>query len=378
MNKIKYLKSLILIISIFSVPGQAQVEMKLIDKGIGQYQTILIADFDFLQVGSVEQLFDIILTKTMTGSVTDAVMIIDLSLQQDGTPIARIVTKPFIMPDETRSWTISNQQLANQTFTFPGGETIRISESKLEDSASDLQDEILATSQIPTGTYILRNTLSYLFNNDQQKEVTTETPITIVVSNPTLINLITPGVFLNSGFTYDIYSEQPILQWNGNSGDYEVLVFKKESEFTSVEDILNSQPIWSNNRDDINGALSIQYPDFKAVPLAFGETYVWMVRSYINTSSGENVQRSELWEFTLMDPSQALGLEGMAKQELEQLLKQLLGNKADGIISEIDGFALSSMRVNGSTISIQELYRFIEKYRDEEHEIYDLLIRNSN
>lgn len=376
MNKIKYLKSLILIISIFSVPGQAQVEMELIDKGIGQYQTILIADFDFLQVGSVEQLFDIILTKTMTGSVTNAVMTIDLSLQQDGTSIAMIITKPFVMPDETGSWTISNQQLANQTFTFPGGETIRISESKLEDSASDLQDEILATSQIPTGTYILRNTLSYRFNNEQPlREVTTETPITIVVSNPTLINLITPGVFLNSGFKYSVYSDQPILQWNGNSGEYQALVFKKQSEFSTVEDILNSEPIWESPRLSM---LSVQYPDFDAVPLVFGETYVWGILSFINTSSGENIIRSELWEFTLVDPSQALGIESMAKQELEQLLKQLLGNSADGVISEIDGFALSSMRVNGSTISIQELYRFIEKYRDEEHEIYDLLIRNSN
>ncbi len=374
MNQVKFLQNIVLVFLIFYLPAKAQVEMELIDRGIGQYQSILIADFDFMQVGSAEQLFDIIVTKTMDGDVTNASMVITLSLQA-GDPIARIITKPFVMPFETGSWTISNQELANQTFSFDGGAPIKISESKLdEDTAGDLRDKIIETSQIPSGTYILQNILSYSFNGTYQ-EVITQTPITIIISNPTLINLITPGVLLNSGFTYDIYSVQPILQWNGNSGDYQVLVFKKQSEFSTVDDILNSVPIWKSPRLT---TLSTQYPDFDAVPLEYGITYVWMVLSFINTSSGENTLNSEPWEFTLVDPSQALGIENMAKQELEQLLRQILGQNADQIIREMEGFGLSSMRINGSTISTQELYQYIEKYRDQEHEIYDLILRSSN
>jgi len=148
MNHVKYLKSLIVIISLFSIPAHAQLEMELVDRGIGQYQSILIADFDFLQVGSVEELFDIVIRKTMAGPVTNGVMEITLSLQAGNEPIARIVTDPFSMADEIGTWTISNRQLANESFSFPGGDPIGISESKIEDTASDLQDKILETSQI--------------------------------------------------------------------------------------------------------------------------------------------------------------------------------------------------------------------------------------
>jgi len=68
----------------------------------------------------------------------------------------------------------------------------------------------------------------------------------------------------------------------------------------------------------------------------------------------------------------------MAKQELEQLLKQLLGERADAIIREIDKYGLSAIRVNGSVLTIGELYQIMEKYRDQEKEIYDLILRSSN
>jgi hypothetical protein len=385
MNQTKYLKKFILVLIIFSTQIFAQdpVTLRLDDNGIASYQSIFIADFDFLQVGAVEDLFDIILTKEK-GEVREATFTITL-IQNNAEVLATIITNEFDIPasETPRTWTISNKELANETFSFDGVSNISISESKLEDTASDLQDKILASSQIPVGLYTLTSRMTYTYIDpvsNQPTDYTTNTSadINIVVSNPTLINLITPGVLLNSGFSYDVYSEQPILQWNGNSGDYEVLVFKKESEFSSVEDILNSEPIWSDNRSQINGALSIQYPDIDALPLEYGKTYVWMVRSFINTSSGENVINSEPWEFTLMDPSKAQGVENMAKQELEQLLRQLLGDNAEAVIRDLDGFAISSMRINGSTISTQELYQFIEKYRDQERQIYDLLIRSSN
>ena len=83
-----------------------------------------------------------------------------------------------------------------------------------------------------------------------------------------------------------------------------------------------------------------------------------------------------MWEFTLQDPSKAAQTEqGVAKQELESLLRQLLGDNADGVIRQIDDLSLKTIRVNGSTISVKELYDYLEKYRNEKHQISDLLIR---
>ncbi|KAA3614904.1 MAG: hypothetical protein D8M58_10640 [Calditrichaeota bacterium] len=377
MNHFKIVKFFILGIVFLSTHSFSQdttsvpVVLQLNDRGIADYRSIFVADFDFLNVGAVEDLFEIEINKRV-GEVN--VMFINIELvQNNNQTLATILTNGFQIPSNQTRWAISNRDIET---------TIGVNDSNLDPNASDLQDEIVATSQIPVGLYTLKSSMQYTYTDPKTQETSTHTAVTavtaniqIIVTNPTLINLITPGVLLNSGFTYDIYSEQPILQWNGNSGEYQVLVFKKQSEFSTVEDILNSQPIWESERIS---TLSVQYPDFNALPLEFGKTYVWLVRSFINTSSGENALNSEPWEFTLVDPSQALGMQNMAKQELEQLLKQLLGNNADTIIRQLDGYGLSTIRVNGSTISTQELYQYIEKYRNQEKEIYDLTIRSSN
>ena len=370
MNQVKYLKYFIIGLIFFSTHLYAQdttitpIVLRLNDKGISQYQSIFIADFDFLQVGAVEELFEIEIDKRK-GEVN--VDFIEIRLVQNNSEtLATILTNSFNIPSDVTFWSISNQDLESR---------IGIKDSNLDPTATNLQDQIMATSQIPVGLYTLTSKLSYSFKGVEQDDIETTNVINIVVSNPTLINLITPGVLLNSGYNYDIYSEQPILQWNGNSGEYQAVVFKKQSEFSTVEDILNSVPIWESPR---LATLSTQYPDFNALPLEYGKTYVWLVRSFISTSSGENFISSEPWEFTLVDPSQNMGMENMAKQEIEQLLKQLLGDNAERIIRKTDGFRLSSIRVNGSVISIQELYQIIEKYRNEEHEIYDIFLRSSN
>jgi len=68
----------------------------------------------------------------------------------------------------------------------------------------------------------------------------------------------------------------------------------------------------------------------------------------------------------------------MAKQELEQILRQLLGDRAETILRQINDYKLNTIRVNGATLSIPELYQLLEKYRDQEYDIYDLILRSSN
>ena len=68
----------------------------------------------------------------------------------------------------------------------------------------------------------------------------------------------------------------------------------------------------------------------------------------------------------------------MAKQELEIILKQLLGDNADAIIKELDNFDLTTIRLNGASLTVPELYQVLEKYRDQPHDVYDLILRSSN
>ena len=372
MRKILY-KSLlpILLLGIIgpvSVQAQnnANVTLRVIDVGLSQYQAVYLADLDFLQVGSSQELFKVILSKD-AGAIRDAVIRFDFNL--DGKSIAYAQTKPFVLPETPGTWTFSNKDLSQGYFIE--GEKIEIAESGVSEVADNIKNEIFASSQLPVGSYVLVSRISFHdVANNPGESVDTQV---FTISNPTMLNLVSPGVVLNSGFKYEVYTDQPLFQWNGNSGDYEVVVFKKESEFNSAEDILNSEEIWNSGRIT---SLSVQYPTASAYPLEFGQSYVWLVKSFIKTSAGENVVNSELWEFTLQDPSKAAQTEqGVAKQELESLLRQLLGDNADGVIRQIDDLSLKTIRVNGSTISVKELYDYLEKYRNEKHQISDLLIR---
>lgn len=367
----RYIPTLLLAFLLSGIsPLFSQVNLSLHDKGLSQYQAFFVADFDFLEVGSQKDFFDIVVSNTGP-AIQDAVF--SLNFYKGSDIIAFLRTDPFVLPTIMSEERISNIDLANGNFKFSGqNETVTISESGIKDLANDLKDEIISNSQLPIGEYALKISLSAPALNEKNAD------IKIIITNPTQISLITPGTLFGSGFVYEQPSEFPVFQWNGNSNTYQVVVFKKETNMTSTEDVLNSFPVWESDR--IEGALTAQYPqDSKAIPLERNQTYVWMVRSFIETSAGENFVNSELWEFKVVDPSQINSdIHTMAKDELFQLLRQLLGSKAEAIILEIESYNLSTLRINGSTVSIQQLYKYLDKYRDQPHEVEKLTIRSSN
>ncbi len=347
------------------------VTVSIEDKGISQYQSIYLADFDFLQVGASEELFVVTVRKT-PGLVKDAVMRFDFLL--DGKSVAFVKTQPFDMPAAAETWSVSNIDLS-QGKAIQGLQTgeilqIRIQESGVEDVADDIQNEILATSQLPVGLYQLLLRVNYTQEDGTPQEIQTER--SFAIQNPTLINLVSPGFPLNSGGVYKVYTNNPIFQWNGNSGDYQLLVFKKQEELSTIDDILNSVPIYESPRLQ---NLAVQYPVASAYPLQFGETYVWLIKSFIQTSSGENEVISEVWEFTYVDPAEVETSTDMAKEEFESLLKQLLGDNADELIRQLNDYSIESVRVNGTVVTVQELYKLMERYRNKSHQITDLILR---
>lgn len=385
MNKKLKLISIILCFSwislLYSQAPAPKINVSLEETGIQNYQQIFLSDFDFLQVGGSADLFTIIIEKRNFMPDDETYADINLQLTQNNNQsLAMVQTNQFQLPQGNGIWRITNKQLASKKFNFNGDspDVIQFEQSGLDNSAKDLRNQILESSQIPVGVYTLTTTLRYYLGNRTSPPNTTQgiNEIRIVVTNPTLINLISPGMLLNSGYKYEVYTQNPLFQWNGNSGDYQVVVFKKRNDFDTIDEILNSVPVWESGH--LN-SLFVQYPDFGAVPLEYGSEYVWEVLSYINTSSGENTVRSELWAFTVVDPSQSnITMEAIARQELEQILRQLLGDRAETIIRQINDYNLSSIRVNGSVISVPELYQILEKYRNQKHEVYDLILRSSN
>lgn len=350
----------------------------LLDRGIGTYQDIFVSDLDFLNLGKAKDLFAISLQKNITGQLQGRIEII---LIKEGTELISIVTNQFEFPNDPGGpWIFTNVELSQGSFNFNSqGDAIRIHETnENEDQSQKLIDELKATNKIPFGVYRLIAKLNLYSNSNGLPidEQTAEREIIINITNPYIISSISPGNLLNSGYLYELFSLNPVFQWNGNSGNYEVVVFKKQSDFSSPEDILSSQPVWQSDRIS---TLFTQYPEVGAVPLEYNQQYVWQVRSYIETSGGEKVVQSELFEFTVVDPSiPGKSRQSMAQQEFEELLRQFLGDEAEPIIRELSNFKLSIIRVNGEILSLPAFYKVLEKYRDQKNEIYDIFLRSSN
>ncbi len=352
------------------------VSITLQDRGLGTYQDVFLSDLDFLNLGQAKELFAITLQKFTTADIRGEITI---NLIKDSTPLVTIITNRFIFPIEAGGpWTFTNVELSQETFRFtPESQPIEISETNTnEDQSQKLIDELKATNKIPFGVYRLIAKLKVFSNGNEIEEVSAQREIIITITNPYILSTISPGNSLNSGFVYQLYTLNPVFLWNGNSGNYQIVVFKKQSDFSSPEDILNSQPVWESER---TSSLFAEYPASGVLPLEYGSVYVWQVRSFITTSSGENMIQSELWEFIVLDPSSSGATqESMAKQEFENLLRQLLGDNAEPIINEIGNYKLSIIRVNGEILSIPEFYKILEKYRDQENEISDIILRSSN
>jgi hypothetical protein len=344
-------------------------DQKLIDS-----QVVYYSDFDFLGIGNVGEEFfmiQVVSDQNYYNSILTARLI------QEGEQLAFLRTAPFTLP--AGEWLITNIDLAEGNYDFEGTtEPIRIADSGIEEELEDkIKNNLYSSGQLPTGYYEVKVELT-------ASELTTPIQATylFVITNPYLINLVAPGSQIGYGVVQEIFTEFPVFQWNGSSGDYQVLVFEKKSEFSSLDDILNNFPNWESER--LN-SLAVQYPvsgvgSNSVIPLEFGKIYYWLVKSFIQTSSGMNEILSEIWQFSLVDPaSMGSNANDLAKENILMFLKQHIGTQeAEEIAKKLAEFNLNSIKVNGQSISVQDLYEIVDQYRGSDLEIQDLILQQSN
>ena len=141
----------------------------------------------------------------------------------------------------------------------------------------------------------------------------------------------------------------------------------------TFDDIINSQPNWASER--LN-KLSVQYPQSaeSAIPLEFGKTYYWMVRMFSETSSGEETQDSEVWEFSLVNPEQSADVQNqIVREDILRFLAEILGPRIDEVRASLEGYRLKRIRVNGQTITLNQLYEILNRYKGQSFKIVDFI-----
>jgi len=210
---------------------------------------------------------------------------------------------------------LSNQDLTMDTREIYDSEgervefSVTIHEQIANEDIMELLNITVQTGRLPDGNY--KMTLSVWDENhsvilDSKEEV-------LVVTNPTQLQLVSPGGALADTSQNEIYTSFPVFQWDSNpcmtpeGCDY----FIRVAEFIPDVHASVDQAIESTTRLPLNqsegfalvgsGVISYQYPASGAGDLEPGGIYVWQVKKSMNTTEGGEEIFSEIFAFKIID-----------------------------------------------------------------------------
>jgi hypothetical protein len=142
-------------------------------------QVVYVSDFDLLQQGALQYLFQITVDNTGNASSEG---ILRFEIYRGSDEIASTQTLPFnLINDEV--FTATNIELSIGFTTPVGRETIRFDEGQTTNPSQEFEDEVLQGGKLPRGNYnfIVR----YTFNNGADE--TESDPLTLFINNPTYL-----------------------------------------------------------------------------------------------------------------------------------------------------------------------------------------------
>ncbi len=357
-----------LLLFLNSAHGQVTIDL-ILSPTLQNAKVVYISSFDFLQQGAAEFLFQVAINAEQ-----DIFGRMVFTVDRNGEILAEATTNDFMLPFGTYS--MNNIQLSNG-YTFPNNERVQFDNQNIQPPDEDFEQEVNQGGKLPAGRYQINVEFFRVQNNlPDPSPIGIGTDEIEVVSSAYVIP-VTPGregALTNPDI---IYNEFPVFQFNTdlinplNLGEpFEVEVYKVLSDqHTSVDDVLSSTP----HLRIITGRTLFQYP--KAAndeqgfsieeyqPLDFG-TYVWRVILNLQTTSGIERIYSPIFAFKLVDPSTVS--EDLVNQatatEVLNILRYLIGERADEFINILSNYMLKEIRVDGSPIDIAGLYDRISQY----------------
>ena len=187
-----------------------------------------------------------------------------------------------------------------------------ISEQMDMTDAEQMMSAIVQTGQLPNGIYTFRVTATAA--NGQQ--IVREDILNI--SNPSLLQLISPGGILADTTINEVYTTYPVFQWESdpcnyvdpNSGGSGCEYYIRVSEFRAEEHSSIDQAIESVTRLPLDqsagfervgyGFTTFQYPT-DGGDLEPGKVYVWQIRKDLVTTSGTEQALSDIMAFKVKD-----------------------------------------------------------------------------
>ncbi len=328
---------------------------------------LYLADIDLQNFDTADDIFAITIRKNAERAFRNCYFYLELTRNDE--PIITATSELFTVPATFTEKTFTNRDLSSG-FDFGNGQVAYFHEVNLSSVTNALRDDILRSGKLPIGIYKILVELR--LKNVQQPIVGRGEKVLLQATNPGYVQLVAPGVPAGNGMTAQVYTQYPVFQWSGNGRDYQIFVYEKKDMMRTFDDIINSQPNWASERFD---KFSVQYPQSAtAIPLEFGKTYYWMVRMYSETSSGEESQDSEVWEFSVVNPEESADVQNqIVREDILQFLAEILGPQIEEVRTSLEGYRLKRIRFNGQTITLNQLYEILNRYKGQSFKIVDFI-----
>lgn len=329
-------------------------------------QVVYVSDFDFLQQGATQFLFQITINNAGQPAVR-GYLLFEVIRGDDPLPLASATTKAFNLP-ENYFVSASNIQL-DQGHPIPGDEII-FDESETNYPTDDFQNEVLQGGRLPRGSY--RFIVHFRYEDDT--DITPPAFQQLDIQNPTYIRPIAPGRQTGQGLLDIVYTPFPTFQFESDFGltfsgepPYRVQIFKKLDQHYSVDEALTSTPHF----DEFMYETVFPYPVTAALPLDPG-VYVWRIQLGLITTSGTEKIESPIFAFRIEDPSNIGVSDDALEADLLRILRDVLGERGANIARTLSDYRLLTIRVNGEKIDKKGFYEIIEGYAEQTRKVSDI------
>ena len=290
---LKHFKLLLILITLLYLPLQSFAQDPQIaitpTQTLQSAQVLYFSNFDIFDVGNAQYLFDVRINNVALGTPgnENARLILKIYLDDPSNPIASATSDLFpVVNSPGTQYNASNVQLinANQIGVFTN---LNFS-TTFDPPDTKFEDEFYGSGKARRGIYWLQAILRVTGFSDS------ETTVKLMATNPSDIQLSTPGNKAGSGTPLET-NDFPVFTFFSDGTEFILKVYEKLSHHQSVEDVINSgNPICEE-------PLNIPVLNYAAAttgqPLQIGHTYFWYVDVLVPTTAGTETFRSEVFQF---------------------------------------------------------------------------------
>jgi len=286
-------------------------------------KVFMLSDFNFTGTGSSSgEVFALTITST-SQQREDCRLVMRIRSQGKG-ELASGSIKLFAV-ESNAIIRITNQNL------FTNAQIFSLEDYNIEQAGDDLRNSLLATGKLPSDVYFFEFELTQLRTGYVSQAV-----VNLDVTNPTTLDLISPGAVAGNAEPPQIFTILPFFRWESNIQEFRLIIAEKlptVHDASSPQEIIQDRvrfdkrlkvdptgTIGSVTTDgsEIIPSTAYQYPPTGAYPLERGKTYYWQIIGVVESSGSPVELPSEIWAF------QIGGAEGqMLRPEQQLILDQL-------------------------------------------------------